>query len=41
VALAGLGIPPSALTDGMAPGAKALFKQSLHEVKGLVESKVI
>ncbi len=40
VALAGLGIPPSALTDGTAPGAEALFKRSLHEVKGLVESKV-
>ncbi len=40
MALAGLGIPPSALTDGTAPGAEALFKRSLHEVKGLVESKV-
>jgi hypothetical protein len=37
--IAGLGIPPGALTDGSAPSAEILFKRSLHEVKGLLESK--
>jgi hypothetical protein len=37
--LAGFGLPPSALTDGTAPSAEILFKRSLHEVKGLLESK--
>jgi hypothetical protein len=40
VATAGLGLPPMALTDGSLPGAEILFRRSLHEVKGLVESKV-
>jgi hypothetical protein len=40
VAKAGLGLPPMALTDGSLPGAEILFRRSLHEVKGLVESKV-
>jgi hypothetical protein len=39
VALAGFGLPPSALTDGTAPIAEILFKRSLHEVRGLLESK--
>jgi len=34
-----LGFPPRALTDGSAPSAEILFKRSLHEVKGLLESK--
>jgi hypothetical protein len=38
-ALAGFGLPPSALTDGTAPSTEILFKRSLHEVKGLLESK--
>jgi len=39
VEVAGLGLPPSALTDGSIPSAETLFKRSLHEVKGLLESK--
>ncbi len=39
VAVAGLGLPPSALTDGASPSAKTLFRRCLHEVKGLLESK--
>jgi hypothetical protein len=30
--LAGLGIPPSALTDGNLPSAETLFKCSLHQL---------
>lgn len=37
---AGLGLPPMVLTDRAVPRAKILFKHNLHEVKGLVESKV-
>jgi hypothetical protein len=37
--IAGLGIPPIALTDGTQPGAEALFKHSLHDVKALYESQ--
>jgi hypothetical protein len=37
--VAGLGLPPSALTDGSIPSVESLFKQSLHEVKGLLKSK--
>jgi len=37
--LAGLGVPPMALTSGSSPGAEILFKRSLHEVKGLLESQ--
>jgi hypothetical protein len=37
--LAGLGVPPIALTSGSSPGAEVLFKRSLHEVKGLLESQ--
>lgn len=40
VELAGFSIPPAALTDGTKPGAEALFKLSLHEVKGLFESQL-
>ncbi len=36
--LAGLGIPPNALTDGSSPGAEAMFKRSLHEGKALFEA---
>jgi hypothetical protein len=39
ISVAGLGLPPSALTDGSIPSAEILFKRSLHEVKGLLESK--
>jgi hypothetical protein len=39
VEVAGLGIPPAALTDGVSPGAETLFKWSLHEVKALFESQ--
>jgi hypothetical protein len=39
VEVAGLGIPPVALTDGVSPGAETLFKRSLHEVKALFESQ--
>ena len=39
VAIAGLGLPPSALTDGTAPSAEILFKHSLHDLKGLLDSK--
>jgi hypothetical protein len=35
--VAGLGIPPGALTNGSVPSTDILFKQSLHEVKGLLE----
>jgi hypothetical protein len=35
IAVAGLGLPPKALTDGSVPSAEALFKRSLH-VKGLL-----
>jgi hypothetical protein len=37
--IAGLGIPPIALTDGTVPGSEILFKRCLHEVKGLFESQ--
>ncbi len=37
--LAGLGVPPIALTSGSSPSAEMLFKRSLHEVKGLLESQ--
>ena len=37
--LAGLGIPPIALTSGESPGSEMLFKRSLHEVKALFESQ--
>jgi hypothetical protein len=37
--LTGLGTPPMALTSGSSPGAEILFKRSLHEVKGLLESQ--
>ena len=37
--LAGLGIPPIALTDGSSPGSEILFKRSLHEVKALFDSQ--
>jgi len=37
--LAGLGIPPIALTDGTVPGSEILFKRCLHEVKALFESQ--
>jgi hypothetical protein len=40
VELAGLGVPPIALTDGTSPGAELLFKHCLHEVKALFESQV-
>jgi hypothetical protein len=39
ISVAGLGLPPSALTDGSIPSVQTLFKRSLHEVKGLLESK--
>jgi hypothetical protein len=35
-----MGLPFMALTSGAVPRAKILIKHSLHEVKGLVESKV-
>ncbi len=37
--LAGLGIPPIALTDGSSPGSEILFKCCLHEVKALFDSQ--
>ncbi len=37
--LAGLGVPPVALISGSSPGAEMLFKRSLREVKGLLESQ--
>ncbi len=37
--MAGLGIPPMALTSGSSPGAEILFKRSLHGMKGLLESQ--
>jgi hypothetical protein len=39
-ATAVMGLPFMALTSGAVPRAKILIKHSLHEVKGLVESKV-
>jgi len=39
-AVSGFGLPTSALTSGASPGAEALFKRALHEVKGLVDSKM-
>jgi hypothetical protein len=39
VEVAGLGLPPSALTYGSIPSAETLFRRSLHEVKSLLESK--
>ena len=38
-AITGFGLPRSALTDGSIAGAEVLFKQSLHDVHGLYESK--
>jgi hypothetical protein len=40
VELAGLGIPPIALTGGTSPGAELLFKHCLFEVQALFESLV-
>ncbi len=40
VELAGLSIPPIALTDGTAPGPELLPKRCLHEVKALFDSQV-
>jgi hypothetical protein len=37
--VSGFGLPTGALTSGSSPGAEALFKRALHEVKGLVDSK--
>jgi hypothetical protein len=37
--VSGFGLPTGALTSGFSPGAEALFKKALHEVKGLVDSK--
>jgi hypothetical protein len=37
--LAGLGLPPIALTAGESPGSEMLFKRRLHEVKALLESQ--
>jgi hypothetical protein len=37
--LAGLGIPPIALTDGTVCGSEILFKRCLHESKLLFESQ--
>jgi hypothetical protein len=37
--LAGLGIPPIALTDGSMPSSEILFKRCLHKVKALFESQ--
>jgi hypothetical protein len=37
--LAGLGVPPIALTGGSKPGAESLFKRGLHEVNALFESQ--
>jgi hypothetical protein len=39
ISVAGLELPASALMDGSIPSAEILFKSSLHEVKGLLESK--
>jgi hypothetical protein len=39
ISVARLGLPPSALMDGSIPSVETLFKRSLHEVKGLLESK--
>ena len=38
--VAGLGLPPSSLTDGALPGSEVLFKQCLHEVKALYDSQL-
>jgi hypothetical protein len=38
-AITGFGLPRSALTDGSIAGAEVLFKQSLHDIHGLFESK--
>ncbi len=37
--VSGFGLPTGALTSGSSPGAEALFKRALHDVKGLVDSK--
>ncbi len=37
--LAGLGIPPIALTDGSSPSSEILFKCCSHEVKALFDSQ--
>ena len=37
VALAGLGLPPSARTDDSGSSAELLFSRSFHELKGLLE----
>lgn len=37
--LAGLGISPIKITSGTLPSAEILFKKSLHEVNGLLESQ--
>jgi hypothetical protein len=39
-AVSGFRLPTDALTSGASPGAEALFKRVLHEVKGLVDSKM-
>jgi hypothetical protein len=39
VTLAGLGLSPIALMDGIVPSAEILLKCSLHEVKGFLDSK--
>jgi hypothetical protein len=39
-AVSGFGLPTGALTSGASPCAEALFKRALHEVKGLVDSKM-
>jgi hypothetical protein len=39
--LSWFGLPTGALTSGSSHGAEALFKKALHEVKGLVDSKLI
>jgi hypothetical protein len=38
--VAGLGLPPSSLTDGTLPGSEVLFKRCLHEVKALYDSQL-
>jgi hypothetical protein len=37
--VSGFGLTTGALTSGSSPGAEALFKRALHDVKGLVDSK--
>jgi hypothetical protein len=39
VVLAGLGLPPSALTDDSVPNTETLFKRRLHELKDLLAYK--